>query len=64
MEKTRDYKGLTHVTPRITVKLANKLDDMLYSLMKGTGWGEVTIVVEGHKIKWISLKESEPAINK
>jgi len=54
METAPTYIG--YMTPELIQRLEAKLD----LLMKGSGYGDVVLVVEAGKIKWVRMTESEP----
>lgn len=48
----------------MTAELIKQLEDKIATLIDGmTGYGEITIVVEARRVKWVRLTESEPAIH-
>ena len=47
-----------------TAELIKQLEEKIATLINGmTGYGEITIVVEARRVKWVRLTESEPAIH-
>ena len=47
----------------MTSELIKQLEDKIATLIDGKGYGEITIVIKAHKIKWVSITETELVIH-